>query len=106
MSDIFLSHVVDDTARATKLAALFLERHWTVCRDPCALIPNHHTDDSVAKELENAKAVVVLWSNAANDLWPGLRMTLERAGTNRLVPVWLEKNVMSPPEFPYYVAFD
>jgi hypothetical protein len=61
MADIFLSYAREDLARATPLVTVLEAHGWTVFWDPC-ILPGLPFRDVLAKELEAARCVIVLWS--------------------------------------------
>jgi hypothetical protein len=61
MADIFLSYASEDRERAATLAQLLEARAWSVWWDRRIFI-GEAFDKAIERELETAKAVVVLWS--------------------------------------------
>jgi TIR domain len=62
MSDIFISYKREEQAIARNLANALESEGWTVWWDP-KLRAGEHFDDVIEKVLNEAKCVVVLWSN-------------------------------------------
>ena len=62
MSDIFISYKREDQATARKLADALESEGWTVWWDP-KLRAGEHFDDVIEKALNEAKCVIVMWSN-------------------------------------------
>jgi hypothetical protein len=100
LSDIFISYAREDLDKARELARFLSEestREWSVWWDR-ALLPGMSYDEVIERELNTAKAVVVLWSNASlpstwvrNEAREGLRR-------NVLVPAFVEP-IAPPLEF-------
>jgi formylglycine-generating enzyme required for sulfatase activity len=94
MADIFISYAREDRSRAEPLAKALEEQGWTVWWDP--QIPPGKTFYEVIKEaLDEAKCVVVLWSNRSiSSEW-----VLEEASIGKrrkiLVPARIDK--IEPP---------
>ena len=64
MADIFISYAREDQARAEEIAAWLDGLGWSVWWD--RRIPlGDHFDDVIEEELDSARCVVVLWSEAA-----------------------------------------
>lgn len=62
MSDIFISYKREDQAIARKLADALESEGWSVWWDP-KLRAGEHFDDVIEKALNEAKRVIVMWSN-------------------------------------------
>jgi TolB-like protein len=89
MSDIFLSYSRDDQATARRFAEAFQREGLTVWWDQ-TLKPGEAYDRVTEKALQDAKAVVVLWSRkSVESHW--VRSEATQAQTNgTLVPVMIE----------------
>lgn len=61
MSDVFLSYASEDRERAAQLASALGHQGWTVWWDR-KIIAGQAFDQAIERELEAARAVVVLWS--------------------------------------------
>jgi TIR domain len=61
MSDIFISYKREEQATARKLANALESESWTVWWDP-KLRAGEHFDDVIEKALDEAKCVIVMWS--------------------------------------------
>ena|SRR5205809_4273857 len=61
MSDIFISYKREEQPLARKLADAMEREGWTVWWDP-RLRAGEHFDDVIEKALEEAKCVIVIWS--------------------------------------------
>ncbi|MGH9767866.1 MAG: TIR domain-containing protein [Blastocatellia bacterium] len=64
MNDIFISYAHEDKATAQAIARIMENQQWTVWWDRDIPIGKSFTD-VIATELENAKAVIVLWSKSS-----------------------------------------
>jgi tetratricopeptide (TPR) repeat protein len=64
MSDIFISYAREDKEKAAEFARLFEQEHWAVWWDR-DLIPGDKFEEVIGRELGEAKAVVVLWSETS-----------------------------------------
>lgn len=97
MADLFLSYAREDRACAELLADALTDRGWTVWSDRTIQIGRSFSE-VIERELDRARCVVVLWSNASiKSQWVQAEAA-EAAGKNRLVPVRIE-NVRPPLEF-------
>jgi adenylate cyclase len=97
MSDIFISYKREDQTTARKLADALEGEGWTVWWDP-KLRAGEHFDDVIEKALDDAKCVIVMWSNRSVQsryVKDEARYALDR---NKLAPVALE-NVNLPFRF-------
>jgi len=97
MADIFLSYAKENKARVAPLAEHLMAHGWTVWWDP--KIPTGQTwADIIERELNRAKCVVVVWSQAS--VGNGWVKKEARRGLKRkvLMPVMIE-NVEIPLEF-------
>lgn len=86
MADIFLSYAREDLAIASKLAAM-LEANGLVVWWDRRLVAGDEINDAIEKAIDEAKAVVVLWSpNSVGSRW--VRGEAETAAESRkLIPV-------------------
>ena len=64
MSDIFISYAREDKEKAAEFARLSEQANWSVWWDR-DLIPGDKFEEVIARELTEAKAVVVLWSETS-----------------------------------------
>lgn len=64
MADIFISYAREDRGRAHALADALADRGWSVWWDR-EIIAGQAFDQAIERELEAARSVVVLWSEAA-----------------------------------------
>jgi tetratricopeptide (TPR) repeat protein len=94
MSEIFISYAREDRNQAERLARVFEQQKWSVWWDK-VIPPGGKYADFIGAELQSARAVIVLWSNAsvASD-WV---KDEAQEGANRhvLVPALIDK--VSPP---------
>jgi hypothetical protein len=89
MSDIFISYKREEQPVARKLADALEGEGWTVWWDP-KLRAGEHFDDVIEKALDEAKCVVVMWSNrAVNSEYIKAEAT-EALEQKKLVPVKIE----------------
>jgi TolB-like protein len=89
MPDIFLSYSREDQVAARRFADGLTRAGFSVWWDQ-ALKPGEAFDQVTEKALEEAKAVIVLWSKtAASSRWVRAEATQANAD-NRLVPVMIE----------------
>jgi hypothetical protein len=97
MSDIFISYKREEQATARKLANALESEGWTVWWDP-KLRAGEHFDDVIEKALNEAKCVIVMWSNlSVNSEYIKAEAT-EALEQKKLVPVKIE-NVSLPFRF-------
>jgi formylglycine-generating enzyme required for sulfatase activity len=97
MSDIFISYKREEQAVARKLANALESEGWSVWWDP-KLRAGEHFDDVIEKALNEAKCVIVMWSNlSVNSEYIKAEAT-EALEQKKLVPVKIE-NVNLPFRF-------
>jgi hypothetical protein len=97
VSDIFISYKREEQPVARKLANALESEGWTVWWDP-KLRAGEHFDDVIEKALNEAKCVIVMWSNlAVNSEYIKAEAT-EALEQRKLVPVKIE-NVNLPFRF-------
>lgn len=97
MSDIFISYASVDRARAQQLATALERQGWSVLWDR-QIPPGKTFDQVVEEELNAARCVVVLWSQAAvSSRWVKAEAS-EGAQREVLVPVLID-DVRIPLEF-------
>ncbi len=97
MSDIFISYKREEQAIAKELANALEEEGWSVWWDP-NLRAGEHFDDVIEKALNEAKCVVVIWSNlSVNSEYVKAEAT-EALEQRKLLPVKIE-NVSLPFRF-------
>jgi len=97
MADIFMSYSRHDRERAEQLAKALSAHGWTVWWDR-KIIAGASFDTMIEKELDAAKCVVVLWSQAAVDSEWVKNEAAAAMEHETLVPVLIE-NVRLPIEF-------
>ncbi len=66
MADIFVSYARADRARVAPLVAALEAQGWSVWWDP-EISPGQEFDRQIARELDAAKAVIVVWTPASVD---------------------------------------
>ncbi len=66
MADIFISYARHDEALVAPLVAALESEGWSVWWDP-EIVPGQEFDRQIARELEAAKAVIVVWTRASVD---------------------------------------
>ena len=85
MADLFVSYARADKVRVAPLVAALEAEGWSVWWDP-AITPGQEFDDVIARALELARAVVVVWTPAGRPALPDSRITRRvsgRAGSAR-----------------------
>jgi len=97
MSDIFISYTREDQATARKLADALEGEGWTVWWDP-KLRAGEHFDDVIEKALNDAKCVIVMWSNRSVQSRYVRDEATYALNQNKLAPVAIE-NVNLPFRF-------
>jgi hypothetical protein len=97
MSDIFISYKREDQATARKLADALEGEGWTVWWDP-KLRTGEHFDDVIEKALNEAKCVIVMWSNRSIQSRYVRDEATYALDRNKLAPVAIE-NVNLPFRF-------
>jgi TIR domain len=104
MVDIFISYAREDSERASKLAQAFGAMGWSVWWDRRIIVGQRY-DQTIERELEAAKSVVVLWSeHSIGSEWVRSEAAV---GAKRgvLVPAML-KGVQLPLEFSHKQTAD
>ena len=97
MSDIFISYAREDLDRARRLASALESRGWSVWWDR-RIVAGQTFDQTIERELESARSVVVLWSkDSIESEWTKNEATAA-AERNVLVPALLD-DVRIPLEF-------
>ena len=66
MADIFLSYSHNDQKQAAALAGKLESQSWSVFWDR-ELLPGRKWSDTLKTELDNARCVVVLWTESSKD---------------------------------------
>ena len=89
MSDIFISYKREEQATARKLANALESEGWTVWWDP-KLRAGEHFDDVIEKALNEAKCVVVLWSERSVQSAYVIEEATYALGRYNLIPVLIE----------------
>jgi TIR domain len=97
MSDIFISYNREDQATARKVADALEAEGWTVWWDP-NLRAGEHFDDVIEKALDDAKCVIVMWSNRSVQSQYVRDEATYALDQNKLAPVAIE-NVNLPFRF-------
>ena len=64
MTDVFISYATSDRERAREIANLLSARGWSVWWDR-KIKAGQTFDEVIERELESAKSIVVLWSEAS-----------------------------------------
>ncbi len=64
MADIFVSYARVDKARVAPLVAALEAQGWSVWWDP-EIVPGQEFDDLIAEKIEEARAVIVIWTPAS-----------------------------------------
>jgi hypothetical protein len=92
--DVFLSYAREDRAFAEELAKHILSLGWTVWWDR-ELLPGQDFDQTIEQRLDDAKAVIVLWSKSSRQSeW--VRSEARHARSRKvLLPIQIEAG--SPP---------
>src|SRR5262245_60478206 len=89
MSDIFISYKREEQAIARKLANALESEGWTVWWDP-KLRAGEHFDDVIEKALNEAKCVIVMWSERSVQSQYVKDEATYALEYNKLVPVVIE----------------
>lgn len=97
MSDIFISYKREDQTTARKLADALEGEGWTVWWDP-KLREGEHFDDVIEKALDDAKCVIVMWSNRSVESLYVKDEAMYALDHDKLIPVAIE-NVSLPFRF-------
>src|SRR5262245_55858353 len=93
MADIFLSYAHEDQPIARQLAQRLAKGGWSVWWDR-ELPSGANFREEIQRQLDEARCVVVLWSNAAVASHFVTDEAEEGIKNNRLVPVMLERLVL------------
>ena len=97
MSDIFISYKREEQATARKLANALEKEGWSVWWDP-KLRAGEHFDDVIEKALNEAKCVIVMWSERSVQSRYVRDEATYALDRDKLVPVAIE-NVSLPFRF-------
>jgi TIR domain len=97
MSDIFISYKREEQPVARKLADALEKEGWSVWWDP-KLRAGEHFDDVIEKALNEAKCVIVMWSNRSVKSRYVRDEATYALDQDKLVPVAIE-NVTLPSRF-------
>lgn len=104
MSDIFISYSRDETKHAETIAQALQSRGLSVWWDR-QIIAGEQWAESISKELDRARIVLVLWSSASvNSMWVVEEAAYARE-SSKLVQVILE-NITQPIGFTSFQAAD
>src|SRR5262249_30198233 len=95
MSDIFVSYEKSDLPKAEMLARALSDHGWSVFWDRTIVIGTTWRD-TIGRELDNARAVVVLWSATSMKSHWVLDEADDARGRNILVPIVIENNIKPP----------
>jgi len=90
MADVFISYARSDKARVAPLVAAIEARGWSVWWDP-EIVPGQEFDRQIVRELENAAAVVVVWTPQSVESRWVRGEAREGAERGILVPVRFER---------------
>jgi adenylate cyclase len=90
MADVFISYARTDKARVAPLVAAIESRGWSVWWDP-EIAPGQEFDRQIARELETAAAIVVVWTPTSVESRWVRGEAREGAERGILVPVRFEK---------------
>ena len=93
MADVFISYARSDKARVAPLVAAIEAKGWTVWWDP-EIAPGQEFDRQIARELEAAAAVVVVWSPKSVESRWVRGEAREGADRGILVPVRFENAIL------------
>ena len=89
MSDIFISYASEDRDTAQALSLVLKARQWSVWWDP-KILPGKIFDEAIHKALNEARCVVVLWSQESiGSRWVRTEAG-EAANARKLVPALIE----------------
>src|SRR5262249_14891855 len=88
VSDVFISYKREDQATARKLADALESEGWTVWWDP-RLRAGERFDDAIERELQDAKCVIVLWSNLSVKSEYVKTEATEAYEKNKLIPLMI-----------------
>ncbi|HEX7375146.1 MAG TPA: toll/interleukin-1 receptor domain-containing protein, partial [Steroidobacteraceae bacterium] len=89
MADVFISYSRQDKARVAPLVSAIEALGWTVWWDP-AIVPGEEFDALIGRELEAARALVVVWTPASVDSRWVRGEARDAADRGILVPVRFE----------------
>ena len=89
MADIFVSYSRQDKARVAPLVAALEAEGWSIWWDP-AITPGDEFDSLISKELDAARALLVIWTNASVDSRWVRGEARDAADRGVLVPVRFE----------------
>lgn len=64
MADIFISYAREDRKKVAPLASALEDRNWSVWWDE-DILPGTHFADVIARELHEARCIIVMWSTAS-----------------------------------------
>lgn len=94
MADVFLSYAREDRTRAADVAAALTRRGWTVWWDR-QLLPGDTFEQAIARQLADARCVVVLWSSTSVTSDWVRDEAGEARNARKLVPALIDE--VSPP---------
>ena len=89
MADIFVSYSRQDKARVAPLVAALEAEGWSIWWDP-AITPGDEFDSLISKELDAARALLVIWTNSSVDSRWVRGEARDAADRGVLVPVRFE----------------
>lgn len=90
MSDIFVSYASDDREKARQVAEALAEQGWSVFWDR-TILPGKKWHKVIEEELDVAKCVIVLWSQAAVKSEWVVAEAGEAANDGKLAPAMIEE---------------
>jgi hypothetical protein len=97
VTDVFISYANEDRERAQTIARALEERGWSIWWDR-KIVAGDAFDQTIERQLEAAKSVVVLWSNASiNSEWVK-NEAASASQRNAIVPALID-DVRIPLEF-------
>src|SRR6478672_7837053 len=93
MADIFISYSSEDKSTVQEIASPLEAKGWSVWWDREIPI-GQKFDEVIERELQNARCVVVIWTQrSVNSQWVK-NEALEAAQKNKLVPLMLEEVIL------------
>ncbi len=98
MADVFVSYAREDQNKARNLAQVLEDYGWSIWWDT-EIYGGQFFDEVIAKALDNAKCVVVLWSsNSITSRWVKAEATVAFQ-KETLVPAKIENHIDPPLPF-------
>ncbi|MFN2204245.1 MAG: EAL domain-containing protein [Caldilineaceae bacterium] len=90
MKDIFLCYAAEDLDRVHSIAKSLNSQGWTVFEDRPDVPSGSHFRETVTKNLETARCVVVIWSKHSAQAKHVIEEAEVAAATNRLVSIQID----------------